>query len=816
MAPSGRFNGRGIQAGIGLVVAFLTLCSDVQAEVIVEPQSIRFVDAAERRQLLVTHREPAGDRDATHVSAYVSADPSIATVDSRGVVRPVRPGETVVRISVNGAETTVPVAVASLSEDRSVHFAREVEPVLTRHGCNAGGCHGKASGQNGFKLSLFGFDHAFDHQALVSEARGRRVSTAHPEKSLLLTKSIGEVPHGGGKRFEKGSDAWRLILRWIEQGAPAEAADSPSIVRLVMSPSHRVMTSGRTQQLAVAVEYSDGTTKDITHDCQFDTNNGPVAAVNDSGLVTVNELSGEAAIMARYRGQVAVFRALVPHGPPTSDLAGFAPANEIDRFVSEKWKVLGLKPSPPADDATFLRRVTIDLCGRLPTVDEVRAYLSDSSAAKKEALVDRLLASPDHASFFAMRWGTILRNSNLAGADQASYAFHNWLKETIAANRPYDEMVRGIVAASGEWQDAPPINWFWQSRDDLVHQVTADTAQVFLGMRLQCARCHHHPYEKWSQDDYYGIAGFYMRLGMKSFGQPPPFYSATRVMRGDINPLTGKSPEPKYLDGESPQFRPEEDPRHGLVDWMARPDNKFFARTFVNRYWGHFFGRGIVDPVDDMRETNPPSNPELLDWLAKDFVNSRFDMRRVSRQMVLSAAYGLSSQPVPGNEHDQQNFARYYARRMVAEVLLDAVDQTTGSKSRFGGMSESGRAVDLPHENFGSYFLETFDRPKRVSVCECERSSAATLGQVLLLSNSDEVENKVADEKGRVQTAIKAGRTDAELIDELFLAALARLPRKDEQMRALVHVTAPGPDRRRALEDVLWSLLNTREFLFNH
>jgi hypothetical protein len=788
----------------------------VSAQLLVEPAALRFVDLAERQQVVVTGREGTVERDVTGVATYSLVDATIAFVGPSGIVQPLRVGRTELKISAGGAELTIPVLVESLAENREIHFAREVEPVLTRFGCNAGGCHGKATGQNGFKLSLFGFDHAFDHQALVSEARGRRVSTAHPEQSLLLTKSIGEVPHGGGKRFEKGSDAYRLLLRWIEQGAPAEVAGSPNIVRLVMFPTHRVLAAGSVQQLRVAVEYSDGSTKDITHDAQYETNNGPVASVNDRAVVKVNELSGEAAIMARYRGQVAVFRALVPHGPARTELPGFVAANEIDRLVSEKWKILGLLPSPASDDATFLRRVTVDLCGRLPTAEEARAYLQESSAAKREQAVDRLLASPDHASYFAMRWGTILRNSNLAGADQASYAFHNWLKDAIARNRPYHEMVRGIVAASGEWADAPPVNWFWQNRDDLLHQVTADTAQVFLGMRLQCARCHHHPYEKWSQDDYYGLAGFYTRLGQKAFGQPPPFYTATRVMRGEINPLTGQSPEPKYLDGDVVKFRADEDPRLALADWMARPDNRFFAKSFVNRYWGHFFGRGLVDPVDDMRETNPPSNPELLDWLARDFVSSGYDMRRVARQMVLSATYGLSSEPIPENQHDQQNYARYYGRRLVAEVLLDAVDQTTGSKTRFGGMAQSGRAVDLPHENFGSYFLESFDRPKRVSVCECERSAAATLGQVLLLSNSDEIENKLADENGRVQKALKAGRTDAEIIDDLFYTALGRPPRKDEQMRSLAHVTKSGQERRQALEDVLWTLLNTREFLFNH
>jgi hypothetical protein len=820
----------------GLIVAGLWLLSGVpvasaaDGDLIPFPASVDFRDSAQRVRMVATVKQDSSpqfpERDATGLATWKIADPSIARVVGTGIVEPLAVGQTTLVVEHGGKSATVPIVVHSLNSDRPVHFATEIEPVLTRYGCNAGGCHGKASGQNGFKLSLFGFDHEFDHQVLVLDARGRRVSKSHPSSSLLLTKSIGKVPHGGGKRFDVDSEAYRLILRWIEQGAAADAENVPTITRLAMHPAARVMSSGWTQQVSVTVELSDGTKMDVTRDCQFDTNNGAVASVTDSGLVTTNDLSGEAAIMARYRGQVAVFRAIVPHGQTTNPkvdelLARFQPANEIDRLVAKKWRTLGLAPSPAADDATFLRRVTVDLAGRLPTEAETREYLGNSSTTRKEELVDRLLASNDHAAFFAMRWGTILRNSNLAGADQTAYAFHNWLKQAVASNKPYDQMVRGIVAASGEWQDAPAINWFWQSRDDLLHQVTADTAQVFLGMRLQCARCHHHPYEKWSQEDYFGLAGFYMRLGQKSFGQPPPFYSATRVMRGDLNPLTGKAPEPKYLGGEYAKFRPEEDPRQGLVDWMARPENPFFAKTFVNRYWGHFFGRGLVDQVDDMRETNPPSNPELLDWLAKDFVDSRFDMRRVVRQMVLSATYGLSSDPIPENAHDQQNYARFYARRLVAEVLLDSVDQVTGSKTQFGNLASTGRAIDLPHENFGNYFLESFDRPRRVSGCECERSSAATLGQVLLLSNSDEIENKLADEKGRVQTLIKANKTDAEIIDTLFLTAFSRFPRKEEQMRALAHVTTvtanpndPGP-RRQALEDVVWSLLNTREFLFN-
>jgi hypothetical protein len=467
------------------------------------------------------------------------------------------------------------------------------------------------------------------------------------------------------------------------------------------------------------------------------------------------------------------------------------------------------------DDATFLRRATLDVCGRLPTVEEARAFLADTSADKREKLIERLLDSPDYAAFFAMRWGAILRNSRLAGADKAAYAFHNWIKDSVARNRPYDEFVRGIVAASGEWQDAPAINWYWQSRDDQLHQVTADTAQLFLGIRLQCARCHHHPYERWGQEDYYGLAGFFTRLGRKSFGEPPPYFASASVTTGEKNPLTGQAPEPKFPDGDYANFTPEDDPRHALVDWMAQADNPYFARALVNRLWGHFFARGLVQEVDDLRETNPPSNPELLDYLAREFVEYKFDVKHIVRKILTSRVYQLSSDPTPENRDDRQNFARYYARRMYAEVLLDAVDQACAAPTRFSGMSESARAVDLPHEGFGSYFLDTFDRPKRVTVCECERSPGATLAQVLLLANSDEMENKIAHGEGRVAKLIDAKKPIKEMIEELYLASLSRSPGEEETAATIKYIES-SDDQRRAVEDVLWTLLNTREFMFNH
>jgi hypothetical protein len=702
-------------------------------------------------------------------------------------------------------------------QPRVADFQGDIVPLLSRYGCNTGGCHGKASGQNGFKLSLFGFDAAWDYDEITKRGRGRRIAPGAPDHSLLLAKATNMLPHGGGRRMEPESDAYQILRAWIAAGAPPSAPNSPRVTGLEIEPRHAVMKTGQEQQVTVTALYSDGTKREVTRQSNFSSNLDIVARVDELGLITAGENRGEAAIMARYMGQVAVFTALAPHGEPLAEVPGFVQRNYVDQLCAEKWKRLGLVPSPVCDDATFIRRVTLDLCGRLPTADEVRAFLADTSAEKRTQLVDRLLDSPDYPAYFAMRWGTILRNSHLAGANQASYAFHNWIKDSIARNQPYDEFVRGIVAASGEWQDAPAINWLWQNRDDQLHQTTADVAQVFLGTRLQCARCHHHPYERFSQEDYYGLAGFFTRMGRKSFGEPPPYFASPNVQTGEKNPLTDKAPEPKYLDGEYARFSPEEDPRHALVDWMAKPENPYFAKALVNRLWGHFFGRGIVHEVDDLRQTNPPSNPELLDALARDFIEHKFDVKHIIRALVTSQAYQLSSEPTPQNEHDQQNFARYYARRMPAEVFLDAVDQATGTKTRFGGVAASSRAVDLPHEGFGSYFLDAFDRPRRVTTCECERSSGATLAQVLLLANSDEIENKLADGNGKIAKLVETKRPTKEIVEELFLGAFSRPPRETELTAALATVTSAGQkNERQALEDVLWTLLNCREFMFNH
>ncbi|MFN4903793.1 MAG: DUF1549 and DUF1553 domain-containing protein [Planctomycetota bacterium] len=694
-------------------------------------------------------------------------------------------------------------------------FENEIQPLLTRYGCNSGGCHGKASGQNGFKLSLFGFDSQADYEEIVDRARGRRVNVATPEQSLLLLKSIGAVPHGGGTRFAPTSQAYEVLRQWISDGVPPASPTAPRLLAIRIEPSDRSLGSGDQVNLRVMASYSDQQERDVTKHSAFASNLDVVASVSEEGVVTAGKESGEATVMARFMGQVAVFTAILPHGIPLAQIDNFPARNYIDELTIAKWKKLGLTPTPVCDDSTFIRRVTLDANGRLPTAKEVREFLADQNPNKRAEWIDRLLDAPEYASYFALRWGSVLRNSNLAGADQASYAFHNWLKDMLARNRPYDEFVRGIIAASGEWQDAPAINWYWQSRDDQLHQVTADTAQVFLGQRLQCARCHHHPYEKWSQDDYYGLAGFFTRLGRKSFGQPPPYFASPTATTGEKNPRTGKVPDPRYLSGEAAVFSAEEDPRHGLVDWMAKPENPFFAKSLVNRLWGHFFGRGLVHEVDDMRATNPASNPQLLDALAKDFIDHQFDMQHICRVMLNSSVYQLGSEPTEGNQKDRQNFARYYGRRMIAEVFLDSVDQATGTKTKFNGVASSARAVDLPHENFGSHFLDTFDRPRRVTGCECERSSGATLAQVLTLANSDEIESKIGDAQGVITRLLKDQRSFDEIVDELYLGSLSRFPTSDERIKTKYFVDAVE-NKTEAYQDLLWTLLNSREFMFNH
>jgi hypothetical protein len=760
--------------------------------------------------------------DLTTSAAFASTDEAIVTVDAAGTVTAKGDGKASIRVTAAGVTELVPVEVKDFAGNAPINFANQVVPIFTKLGCNSGGCHGKATGQNGFKLSLFGFDPPLDYETLVKEGRGRRLFPTVPERSLLLQKATAEVPHGGGRKLTPGSHEYRVIARWIGAGMPFGKPTDPVVARVEIYPATRVMSAGQTQQVIVTAHYTDGTTEDVTRWAQYQSNDADVADVAQGGVARAREMSGQAAIMARYQGNVAVFRATVPLRKGGAVATDFASDNPIDGATIKQWKALGVTPSEPCSDPEFIRRASLDIVGTLPKAAESRAFSADTDPNKRRLLVDRLLASPEYASFFALKWADVLRNKREGNPlyQRGSFSFHDWIRESLDKNVPYDQFVKSIVAATGTPETAPPVQWFRRLRQ--ADAFVDDSAQVFLGMRLQCAKCHHHPFEKWSQDDYYGFAAFFAKIGRKPFGMPPApgVLPAEEVIfsarQGTVtNPKSGKVMVPRGLGGPDLTLASTADPRKNLVDWMTDPGNPFFARALVNRYWSHFFGRGIVEPMDDLRVTNPPSNPELLDTLAVKFREGGYDLKALVRLICTSRTYALSSIPNEFNVKDKQSFARHYPRRMTAEVLLDAISELTGVPTPFGGMPAGTRAVELPDESIASTFLDVFGRPKRDTSCECERVTDATLGQSLMLLNSGDVQSKLAAAGGRATALAADVRPDAEKIDELFWAAFGRSPTTGESAGAMSYLESHSSKRGEAFEDILWALVNSKEFQFN-
>ncbi len=772
--------------------------------------------ADDRLQLVVTGRHATGQlRDWTGKVQYQVQPAGVVQVDQTGLVTPLGNGKaTITAVAPGGVTAQLQVTVQDYGTLLPVNFPNEVVPVFTKFGCNGGGCHGKASGQNGFKLSLLGFTPSEDYEYLVKEGRGRRLFPAAPDRSLLLLKAINAVPHGGGQRLTKESPEYRLLRRWIAQGMPYGSDKDPVVVRIEVFPKRRLLAPGSRQQLCVTAYYSDGSVRDVTRMAQYDSNNAEVAECSETGLVETQDLPGDAAVMARYQGHVAVFQASVPLGVKITQMPPVR--NFIDEKVFAKLKESGIPPSPVCDDATFIRRVTIDIAGRLPTLEEVQQFLADKDPHKRDKLIDRLLDSPDYADYFANKWAAVLRIKREANVTvRSNYAFREWIRQSFLENKPYDQFVREIIAASGEVGQHPPVTWYRHVRQ--INEQVEDVAQLFLGLRIQCARCHHHPFEKWSQQDYYGMAAFFSRVGRK----PGRFPNEERIFhrRGTAsatNPKTGRPVPPTGLDAEPANVPPEQDPRHALVDWMTAPDNPFFARALANRYWKHFLGRGIVEPEDDMRVTNPPSNPELLDALAQYFVKSGYDLKALIRTICQSTTYQLSAIPNQYNKQDKQNYSRYYPKRLHAEVLLDAIDQLTGVKTRFGGLPQEVRAVQLPDSGVNNYFLTVFGRPQGDSACECERSSEANLAQSLHLLNSSEINSKITSGNSLARRLAADKRPDAEKVKELYLRAYARYPSREELEVALQYIEKHKNQKHVAYEDILWTLINTKEFLFNH
>jgi hypothetical protein len=798
------------------------------------PEAVALKGTDRVQQVVITgHYENGGVRDLTGTAKLEIADHAVARLDDGALIVPIANGKTRLVATAEGKTAEAPLTVAGLERETPINFANEIVPVFGKLGCNGGGCHGKLAGQNGFRLSLLGYEPTLDYETVVREARGRRVFPAAPERSLLLTKGTGIVPHGGGRKMEPGSPEYKLIVRWIRSGMPYGEATDPKVVGITVSPTHRIVAMKSSQQITVTAHYSNGVTEDITRVAEFVSNDPEIAAVDEDGRVRTNDIPGEGAVMARHLGHVAVFRVTVPQNVTAEQLAKVAkpaPQNVVDTHVFAKLEQLGVAPSALCTDEEFIRRASLDICGTLPKAEEVSRFLADKDPKKRAKLVDELLERPEYAAFFTVKWCDILRNSKgnaRQGVDAVTptIAFHGWVRQALAENMPYDRFVRSVVAAQGNVMENPPVAWYRELTKP--ENLVDDVAQAFLGTRIQCARCHHHPYEKWGQDDYWSFASFFARIGRKNpvgssgrQGTPANIFVTRKGV--SANPNTGKQLAPRGLAGDELAIGPDEDPRQRLVDWMTDAKNPFFAPAVVNRYWAHFMGRGIVEPIDDMRVTNPPSNPELLAALSDDFIAGKFDLKRLVRVICNSAAYQLSAVPNEFNRSDKRNFARYQPKRLSAEVLLDALDAVTAAPTGFSAMPAGTRAIELPDEAGGNYFLTVFGKPKRDTACECERSPDANLAQSLHLLNSNEVQGKLTAPNGRAAKLAADARPDAEKIDELWLTVFARRPADDEARQALEYLQrktdpkAAAATRKQAYEDVIWALVNTKEFLFNH
>ncbi|WP_439628503.1 DUF1549 domain-containing protein [Gemmata sp.] len=690
--------------------------------------------------------------------------------------------------------TILALAAPATARAAEFHFENDILPILGRYGCSASGCHAKAEGQGGFKLSVLGSDPEADYAALTKEGRGRRTFPASPDDSLLLRKGTGRTPHGGGTKLAFGGEDYRVVRNWIAAGMPFGAHDAPHVVALTVEPRERVMGQNAAQQLKVTARYSDGAEKDVTRHARFQSNADAVAVVDPNGLVTTRDVPGEATVMAAYLGEVNVFSVLVPR--PGALVKNNQPQlNFIDKLVDAKLAKLNVAPSGLCDDAEFLRRVFLDLTGTLPTAAEARAFLADAARDKRAKLVESLLDRPEFADLWAMRWADLLRVDRGPLGHQRAHLYYKWVRGAIANNKPFDEFARELVTAEGPVAEVGPANFFKVMTKP--GETASAVSQVFLGVRITCAECHHHPFDRWKQTDYYGMTAF--------------FATGTTT-----NPRTNKPVFAYALGGEMPAADPTGDRRVPLAEWMTRPDNPFFARNLSNRVWGWLLGRGLVEPVDDVRATNPPSNPELLDGLAKFVVESKYDVRKLIVAVTASRVYQTTTAPNDTNERDERNFSRAYFKRPDAEVLLDMMCQSLGVPEKFQGSPGVTRAVQLWDSKARSDFLKLFGRPSRVTACDCERGKEPSVSQVLNLLNSPDIQAKLTHEAGTVSRLVREQKDDAKLVEELYLTFFSRPPTAAESGVGVRHLRKLPASRRAAAEDLAWALLNSTEFLFNH
>lgn len=682
-------------------------------------------------------------------------------------------------------------------------------------------CHAAQYGQGGFKLSVFGFDPDQDRAAMARDSLGRRTNLLQPEQSLLVMKPTGEMPHGGGKRLCKDSVDHQILCSWIAGGAPGPSKDEAEVKRLTVQPSRRVTTVGVSQQLRVEAEYGDGTRRDVTAWARFDTTDDGVANVTRDGLFTTVG-AGQGAIMVRFEGQAEIALVVVPYAEP-APLAGWQNQNFVDELAAAKFRELNIEPSPLCDDATFIRRAFLDVLGTLPTTEETQAFLQSTAPNKRALLVDEILGFADsphggqynesYSAYWALKWSDLIGNSSRDLGAQGMWALHNWIRDSFRTNKPLDLFTRELLTAKGSIYSHGPANFFRIHRDS--SQLAEAAAQVFLGVRLECAKCHHHPFEKYSQADYYSLAAYFSRVGTKNTEEFGLFGGESIIMirdAGDVrHPKTNQILPPKPLEGP-PADNPL-DRRQALAEWLTSKDNTLFARSVTNRYVRLLLGRGLVEPVDDMRSTNPASNPPLLDALAKEFVDSHYNPKQLLRTIMQSRLYQLSSQPTPANAKDGKFYSHYLVKRLAAEPLADAIDRATGVPTKYKNLPLGTRAIELPDAEYPDYFLNTFAKPRRATVCDCERSPDPSLTQALHTLNGDTLTAKISDKNGRIAKLIGLGKSHDEIVTEIYLAVLCRPPTDQERLLSQKFLSeAVRPEE--CYQDLLWALMNSKQFLF--
>jgi hypothetical protein len=822
----------------GLLVVALLLAAGIHAlaaagfeavSIDVYPPRVQLDSAGDRQRIIVQATAADGRTQDVTVAAEVGlSEARLATVATRAAgveIRPVADGDGLIQVAYAGLTTEVPLRVVSASTPAPLSFRLDVMPVFARAGCNMGSCHGAARGKDGFNLSLFGFDPAGDYHRLTRELPGRRIDLTSPRESLVFVKAVGAVPHTGGKRFEPDSELAAALLRWIEAGAPDDPGPNPagSVPRLealdLYPPGALLEGEAVSQQLVAVARFGDGTDRDVTDLCWYASANDRCVKVTVDGLTT-SGVRGEAFVMARYDTiTVGVPLAVIPTdlecvAAPEPPLAGATDgARAIDDLVAAKLRSLRIEPSAVCDDETFLRRVSLDLIGLLPTVAEREAFLADTAPAKRADMIETLMARPEFTDLWVMRWAEILqiRSQGNEVSPKGALLYHRWLARRIEANQPLDAMIRDLLTASGGTFENPPTNYFQLERNTL--KLAENVAQAFLGMRIQCAQCHNHPFDRWTMDDYYGFAAFFAQIGRKRAADPREtivFDSGS----GEISHPIRKQPAvPKFLGGEVPKIT-ERGRRAAVAAWITAPDNPYFAKHVANTAWAHFLGRGIVHEPDDARVSNPPANGPLLDELARRLVASGWDFRGLVRDICSSRTYQRSCEPTESNRLDETNFARAAVRRQRAEVLLDVIAQVTATRHKFPGLPLGSRAVEVADGRTTTYFLTTFGRATRQDVCTCAVTMEPSLSQALHLLNGD-VANERIRQGNVVGGMLDAGGKPEAIIDSLFVRCIGRLPTPEERTE-LCRTVEAAADKKLALEDIFWALLNSPEFLFNH